>query len=338
MRGKRPRTAAAIREAIDSYPDGLCLCTAAGRPILVNQTMNTLVERMTGHTVLDGEIVWRELSASETLREGKRLRQPWLEESQSPGALYFQLPEGAIWRFRRLPLAGRDTVQLEATEVTRLCQLSRELYDNNCRLRELQKRQKALLENIVQINRDKELLSAKIRIHGRMGRCLVATEQFLSQGLPRGGAEELKAAWQDAIQGFAGLTDEERGERRSPREELLRVAEMIGCRVTLHGPQPGRESTLRLLYAAVREGLTNAVRHAGADALTVEIASTSGGYHVEIFHNGRPPAEAIREGNGLGDLRRRLEAEGGRLTIRYRPGVCLELELPGGPGGEEERI
>ena len=55
------------------------------------------------------------------------------------------------------------------------------------RLRSLQSRQKTLLENIVQINRDKELLAAKIRIHDWMGRCLVATEQYLSREAPPGG-------------------------------------------------------------------------------------------------------------------------------------------------------
>ena len=127
MRRKTFRTASAIREAIDSYPDGLCLCSAGGRPILVNQAMNALVERMTGHTVLDAGAVWLELSDSASLREGRRLRQPWLEEDEGADTLFFRFPEGAVWRFRRLPLTEGDLVQLEATEVTQLCRLSREL-------------------------------------------------------------------------------------------------------------------------------------------------------------------------------------------------------------------
>lgn len=336
MRREKFRTASAIREAIDSYPDGLCLCDAGKRPILVNQTMNTLVERLTGHTVLDADAVWRELSGVEPLREGERLHQPWLEEGSD--TIFFQFPEGTVWRFRWLPLTEGDLVQLEATEVTQLCHLSRELYDNNRRLWKLQSRQKVLLENIVQINRDKELLAAKIRIHDRMGHCLVATEQYLSNEAPPGGGEKLKVLWQDTIRGLTQLAGDEARGRPSPREELLQVAEMIGCQVVFQGNQPKETVSQRLLYAAVREALSNAVRHAGANQLTVSVHPSPGGYHAELSHNGRPPAGTIREGDGLRDLRRRLEAEGGSLTIRYRPGVCLELELPGQPGGEEGRI
>ena len=94
------------------------------------------------------------------------------------------------------------------------------------------------------------------------------------------------------------------------------------------GETPTGQRTLRLLYAAVREGLTNAVRHAGADVLTVDVAPAADGWHVEITDNGRPPDGPIREGNGLGDLRRRLEEEGGSLAVRWAGGVRLSLELP----------
>ena len=288
--------------------------------------MNTLVERLTGHTVLDADAVWRELSGVEPLREGERLHQPWLEEGSD--TIFFQFPEGTVWRFRWLPLTEVDLVQLEATEVTQLCRLSRELYDNNRRLRKLQSRQKVLLENIVQINRDKELLAAKIRIHDRMGHCLVATEQYLSNEAPPGGGEKLKVLWQDTIRGLTQLAGDEARGRPSPREALLRAAGLIGCHVRFRGETPTGQRTLRLLYAAVREGLTNAVRHAGADVLTVDVAPAAGGWHVEITDNGRPPDGPIREGNGLGDLRRRLEEEGGSLAVRWAGGVRLSLELP----------
>ena len=49
---------------------------------------------------------------------------------------------------------------------------------------------------------------------------------------------------------------------------------------------------------------------------------------MEITDNGRPPDGPIREGNGLGDLRRRLEEEGGSLAVRWAGGVRLSLELP----------
>lgn len=326
MSARRRAVAAAIREAVDSCPDGLCFAAADGRPILVNRRMNALAEALTGRTVLDAGALWAELTASEGRGGARRLRQPWLPEGEEP-ALYFQLPGGTVWRFRRLALE-EETVQLEAVEVTELCRLSQTLYENNCRLRALQARQKALLEDIVQINQDKELLSAKIRIHGAMGGCLVATERCLAQGTDPAAAERLKDTWRETLRGLAGILPAPPPGGSDPREELLRAAGLIGCHVRFRGETPTGQRPLRLLYAAVREGLTNAVRHAGADVLTVDVAPAAGGWHVEITDNGRPPDGPIREGNGLGDLRRRLEEEGGSLAVRWAGGVRLSLELP----------
>lgn len=135
MSARRRAVAAAIREAVDSCPDGLCFAAADGRPILVNRRMNALAEALTGRTVLDAGALWAELTASEGRGGARRLRQPWLPEGEEP-ALYFQLPGGTVWRFRRLALE-EETVQLEAVEVTELCRLSQTLYENNCRLRAL---------------------------------------------------------------------------------------------------------------------------------------------------------------------------------------------------------
>ena len=40
----------------------------------------------------------------------------------------------------------------------------------------------------------------------------------------------------------------------------MQVAELIGCKVVFLGEQPKSRKALQLLYAAIREALTNAVR------------------------------------------------------------------------------
>ena len=159
------KLANAIRASIDSYPGGLCFASADGRPILVNKRMNELVSWLTGHTVLDARAAWEELSNAPLPPDCRRLDQPWLPRDAEDGdhrQLFFALPDGTVWQFHRQLLTDEEppTVQIEATEMTELFSLSQELYENNLRLLELQCRQRALLENIVQINREKELLSA----------------------------------------------------------------------------------------------------------------------------------------------------------------------------------
>ena len=224
---------------------------------------------------------------------------------------------------------GQTYIQIEASDITQLYRLSRELYENNRRLRALQERQKALLADIVQINREKELVSVKMRVHDELGQCLLATSQALRGGtLGRDGAA-LAKSWDDAIRDLTNIPLEDAAE--APQEaELLQVAGMIGCRIQFSGERPTDRGVLRLLYAAVREALTNAVRHAGADTLTVAIRPTAAGYHAEISSNGRPAAGLVREGDGLRNLRRRLEQEGASMQLVCRGGVVLLLELPCG--------
>lgn len=83
----------------------------------------------------------------------------------------------------------------------------------------------------------------------------------------------------------------------------------------------------------VREAVTNAVRHANADEVTVEL-SNGGGIRLSVIDRGTgfEPAEAGGRGQGFGliSMRERAEALGGSLTIDSRPGggTRVEVSLP----------
>ena len=317
-----------IREAINSFPGGLCFSMTNGRPILVNHQMNRLMSRLTGHTILDAEQTWKEISGLEEGNGCRRLHKPWTAEEK--GQLEFSFPDGKIWRFRRTLLQDWDTdyIQLEASEITELYHLSEELFENNRRLIRLQERQKNLLHNIVQINREKELLSVKMRVHDEFGRCLIATKKALSEHTLTDEIGTISTAWENAIRDLSNIPLDEPKQENSPETELRQVAEMIGCRIVFTGERPTDRSALLLLYAAVREALTNAVRHAGADCLNVLIGRTDTEYHVEISDNGKTEVSTIQEGSGLSNLRKRLEQEGATLKVVCRGGVRLVLDLP----------
>ena len=59
--------------------------------------------------------------------------------------------------------------------------------------------------------------------------------------------------------------------------------------MTVSGELPTQLTALQLLYAAIREGLTNAVRHADATELTVKIDPNGLRYHIEISDYGGVP-------------------------------------------------
>ncbi|MDY7086922.1 MAG: histidine kinase [Actinomycetota bacterium] len=63
-------------------------------------------------------------------------------------------------------------------------------------------------------------------------------------------------------------------------------------------------------YRVVQESLTNAVRHAGADAVAVELRWSPAGLRVEIADDGQG-VNTVRFGNGLTGMRERVVACGG---------------------------
>jgi two-component system sensor histidine kinase DesK len=88
-----------------------------------------------------------------------------------------------------------------------------------------------------------------------------------------------------------------------------------------------REETA--LSLAVREAVTNIVRHAAATECVLRFAMAADGFTtLEVEDNG--PKTAEREGNGLRGMRARVEELGGRFRIERAAvqGTRLVIELP----------
>lgn len=321
----RRQIAELIRLAVDSCPDGICIAATDGRPILVNPAFNDACFRLLGSTVTDAASMW------EALRR-RAIPEPEASSLEAPARedrILQRLEDGSVWQLRRSPLSihGTEVFQYEAAEVTELYELRERLRERNRRAEGLHTRQRELIRSIVQNNLDEETLHAKMQIHDLLGQALLMTRNALESGTPE--TREIFTVWENTV------TDMENAalpQERSPmtEQELIRVAGMIGCRVRFSGRQPADRRTTLLLCAAIREALTNAVRHAGADELLVDLEDRDGLCHAEISDNGTLPVRSpLREGVGLSTLRRRLESAGASLELRTDGGgVRLILDIP----------
>ena len=318
---KKNTSAKMIKKAIDSYPGGICFSALNGRVILVNEKMNKLMLELTGHTILNAKAAWEELANFANNGKAEKLTQSWLpkdsnnENENIHRQMFFRFSDRSVRRFE-LRFLDSNTVQIEAAEITELYRLSEELYENTIRLQEMQKRQKALLDSIVEVNLNKEILAAKMHIHDKLGHCLLATTKAIT--------EDSLAEIRD----FSNIPTVWTVPDSSLQSELMQVAELIGCKVIFLGEQPTQRKALQLLYAAVREALTNAVRHADATELTVKIEQRKECYHIEISNNGNVSVSSITEGNGLSALRQRLEQEGATLKVLCDNSVSLLVDIP----------
>jgi len=84
-----------------------------------------------------------------------------------------------------------------------------------------------------------------------------------------------------------------------------------------------QESVLSL---AVREGVTNVVRHANAHTCRLRVEQQNGTCRLEISDDGQ--GFSTMEGNGLRGMRERVEMLGGTLDRRNKSGTRLTITLP----------
>ena len=111
-------------------------------------------------------------------------------------------------------------------------------------------------------------------------------------------------------------------------EQARRTLDAAGVILTSDSEPPklqAREETV--LSLAVREAVTNIVRHAHATACTMRFSTTSDGFcSLEVSDNGTH--EIVREGNGLRGMRERVQELGGRFWIEVEGGTKLVIEVP----------
>ena len=104
--------------------------------------------------------------------------------------------------------------------------------------------------------------------------------------------------------------------------ETAGVAVQCDAATTLQLPAI-QESVLSL---AVREGVTNVVRHANAHNCRLRIEQQNGICRLEIADDGQ--GFITLEGNGLRGMRERVEMLGGTLDRRNKSGTTLTITLP----------
>jgi two-component system sensor histidine kinase DesK len=115
-------------------------------------------------------------------------------------------------------------------------------------------------------------------------------------------------------------------------EQARLTLDAAGVRLECESTPPtlkAREETV--LSLAMREAVTNIVRHAQATRCTMRFRTTVDGFDsLEVEDDGTAKIE--REGNGLRGMRERVQELGGRFRIEAERGTKLVIELPQGVG------
>ena len=293
-------TRSSIKEGVDKITSGLCFYMTGGRVILANSCMNELSHRIVGQDLQNAEAFWLILSGGEVL--------PGVERISFGSYPNFRLPDGSVWTFSRENLDG--FIQLTAADTTLQQNLTDELRDKNLDLAALNLRLRRYSENVDELAREKERLETKVRIHGELGQALLVARRYLVDQTQQAPPLDI---WRNNI---AMLRKEMEGNKtEDPLRILQKAAKSAGVQLSIRGQLPQKQEYRRFFLVAASEALTNAVFHAGARTLTVDLTETEDHWKMCFTNDGTKPEKTIIEGGGLGSLRRKAESIGATMRV-----------------------
>lgn len=318
--GKTMITEDAIREGMDILPDGICFSDKDGCPLLVNTQMNMLCGRLLGSEIMNAEIFMENIRNAELEGNARRLRtQP---------AVTVKEADGQVWDFRyNTVMSGNSEItEIIAHNVTEQARLNRELSQRNRKLSEVNERLRSFNSRIEALTREKEILRAKIKVHDDLGRALLTYRSYMEQPCDERNRSSLLALWKYIV---TVMRHEAASEK--PEDEwttLLKNAAAVNVDIAHTGVIPAGEHQKHIIMTALRECLTNTVKHAGGHRIFLEIKTEGDIITARITNDGRQPEREVKEAGGLKNTRRIVEAAGGSMTIESTPRFALNINLP----------
>ncbi len=308
-RGHQMLTVQSVKESADKLPGGLAYFAENGILVLCNTRMQEIFHQITGH---DLQMMWE---MENVLKEGTVLH----------------LSDGRVWKVERSEVhisKRQHYTQFIASDLTELYQIREKIDRDNEKMQELIQKVQNITENDADITRQEEILTAKMRVHNKMGNCMLAARQYLMADQPHQKEEkaQLIRLWKENLEELKN----EVGACDTPDayEMVVQIAKHIGLEVTLHGTMPENQKTAYLLVVALRECVTNALNHAKAKHLDMTVSKAGTKIIASYTNDGLIPEGEIREGGGLSSLRTKIESVGGTMEVSSLPIFLLTITIP----------
>lgn len=320
---KNELSAFSVKEAVDSLDFGVLFCKASGRSrgqiLLTNQKMQELM------TALTGSLPYNAVEFYDALLSGAV--RPGCERCQVENQLVYSLPDGRVWWFERQPvtMGSLPCAMLSAADITEQKQITDELYRLDQELTRQNRDLTAMLDNMQQLCRSEQTLRAKNRVHDLLGQQI---SLFLRA------IREHREPDEALLRSFAdGLPEELKNDDDSEDQSLLAIAKSyrsIGVEVRLEGHLPPQAALKKLFTEIATEAMTNAVRHGYATRITIRISRRRNLWEMQIRDNGIPKDDAVLEGGGLTEMRRKAAEAGGSFSYQTAPCFQILVQIPGG--------
>lgn len=316
--GNQAISSISIKESVETLLKGICFYEKSGLIHLFNEEMNRLCIILCGNALLNGSTFWNNIITGK-LNEGFYL----IQNKNDEAIINFLNIE--FFSFKRIKhnIDEKEIYEIIATNITEEYKLTKELEIQLQKLKLINQRLLSYGQNIAILTREKEILSAKIRIHDDIGKLLLITKRKLSSHLNNDEQNKLLSFWKNELE---ALTTIQKNEKRSNLQVIFDAARLIDIKIDFLGDYPPENSLLeKILIHAMHECLTNTVSHANGHLLNVNVKDNL----IKITNDGTHPKGIIKEGGGLSSLRSLIEKENGKMIVNSEPQFELIIDFRG---------
>ena len=213
--------------------------------------------------------------------------------------------------------------EIIAFDITKEYKLHQELNEQNRKLEENNKQILLSIDNIEELEREKNLLKLKNKYHDILGQNLSILQQYLNrEKISQENFEEIKFMIQKMF-----IDIEDTDDTNTNLENLIKIHKKNGTNIIMDGKLPQNKEIAKVFFEIIREATTNAIRHAGSSKVFVKIRETLEETYMIITNDGRKPNEFITENQGIKDMRRKVRKLGGIFYISTVPEFSVNISI-----------
>lgn len=208
-------------------------------------------------------------------------------------------------------------------DITEEYKLHQKLNGQNKKLKENNKKIILSIDNIEELEKEKNLLKLKNKYHDILGQNLSILQQYLNkENITQENFEEIKFMIQKMF-----IDIEDTDDTNANLENLIKIHKKNGTDIIIDGKLPQNKETAKVFFEIIREATTNAIRHAGSSKVFVNIKETLEETYMIITNDGRKPNEFITENQGIKDMRRKVKKLGGMFYISTVPEFSVNISI-----------
>ena len=208
-------------------------------------------------------------------------------------------------------------------DITEEYKLHQKLNGQNKKLKENNKKILLSIDNIEELEKEKNLLKLKNKYHDILGQNLSILQQYLNkENITQENFEEIKFMIQKMF-----IDIEDTDDTNTNLENLIKIHKKNGTDIIIDGKLPQNKKVAKVFFEIIREATTNAIRHAGSSKVFVNIKETLEETYMIITNDGRKPNEFITENQGIKDMRRKVEKLGGMFYISTVPEFSVNISI-----------